>query len=182
MGIYRHIGMPSKKDEKIPLSVVKKFPYKTLNRFITKAKKYLKTDQVWIDICKEYGEEPDIIDLIPVMFGDLEVSAKTDHGIIILNYKLLTDGDFFKDYSYLIHEGTHVFQQCFGEKPTRSSDDGEYLHNPAEQEGFANQVEYIDETFGKQEAENYVDDLLEHHEIDDKKEKRELEDILLSKV
>jgi hypothetical protein len=172
----------SDKKEKIPLSTVRKFPYTMLNRLITKAKKYLKTDKVWQDICKEYDEEPDIIDLIPVMFGTLDVSAKTDHGVIILNYKLLTDGDFFKDYSYLIHEGTHFLQQCYGEKATRSADDGDYLHNPAEQEGFQNQVEYIDDHFGKDEAEKYVEDLLEHHEIENKKEKKELESVLMEKV
>ena len=116
------------------------------------------------------------------MFGNLDVSAKTEKGVIILSYKLLTDGDFFKDYSYLVHEGRHFLDQCFGEKATQSSDDGEYLHNPYEQEAFSDQIKYIDEQFGENEAEKYVDNLLEHHEVDDKKEKKELEEVLLSKV
>ena len=172
----------SDKKEKIPLSTVKKFPYRTLNRLITKGKTYLKADKIWQDICKEYGEEAEIIDLIPIMFGDLDVSAKTDHGVIILNYRLLTDGDFFKDYSYLIHECTHFLQQCYSKKATRSADDGDYLHNPAEQEGFQNQIEYIADHQGEDEAEEYVDDLLEHHDVDNKKEKSELEEILMEKV
>jgi hypothetical protein len=169
-------------EEKIPLKVVKKMPYKSLNRMIGKAKKYIKSNEVWQKICKEYDEDADIIDYIPMMFGDLDVSAKCDHGIVILNYKLLCDGDFVKDFSYLIHECTHWFQQCYSNKATRSSDDGNYLKNPYEQEGFANQVEYINDQFGKQEAVQYVDDLLEHHDVEDKKEKKELKETLMSKV
>jgi hypothetical protein len=169
-------------NEKIPLKIVKKLPYKFLNRMINNARKYLKNNESWKSLCKEYEEDPDIIDYIPIMFGNLDVSAKTDHGIVILNYKLLCDGDFFKDYSYLIHECTHWFQQCYGTKATRSSDDGNYLDNPYEQEGFQNQVEYIAEQFGDGEAEKYVDDLLEHHDIKDKTEVEKKKETLMAKV
>ena len=138
--------------EKIPIEVVKKFPLKTLMRLIERAKNYINKNKVWLEICEKYDENPDVIYLIPTMFGDLDVSAKTDHGIVILNYKLLCDGDFFKDFSYLIHEYSHWFQQCYGDKPTKSSDDGEYLKNPFEQEGFQNQIEYISDQFGENEC------------------------------
>ena len=157
------------KSEKIPLSIVKKMPYKTLMRLINKAKKYLKSDGVMQQIFNDYNLDIEEIDYIPTFFKKLDVSAKTDHGVVYLNYKLLTDGDFFKDYSYLIHEYTHWCQQTTGDKPTKSSDDGEYLDNKYEIEGFTNQVEYIAGEFGDDEAEDYVDDLLEHHEIDGEK-------------
>ena len=32
-------------------------------------------------MCKEYDVDTDIIDMIPVRFGDLDVSARTDHGL-----------------------------------------------------------------------------------------------------
>ena len=169
-------------NKKIPLNMVRKMPYKTLNRMIKKAKNYLKTDEVWRKVCKDYDEDIDIIDLIPTMFGNIDVSAKTDHGVVTLNYKLLTDGDFFKDYSYLIHEYTHWFQQCYGDKPTQSADDGSYLDNKFEQEGFQNQVEYIAKQFGENEAETYVDDLLEHHDVDSKKEFNDKKETLMAKV
>ena len=169
-------------DEKIPLSEVKRLPYSTLNRMINKGRAYLKKNDVWRSVCEEYGVSPNIIDLIPIKFGDLDVSAKTDHGIITLNYKLLCDGDFFKDFSYLVHEGTHFLQQCFNNKATQSSDDGSYLDNPYEQEAFSEQVEYIADQFGKDEAEDYVDDLLDHHDITSKKEVEEKKDILMSKI
>lgn len=172
----------SDKKEKIPLSIVKKMPYSALNRMIKKMREFLKKDGVVQEMFKEYGVDIEEIDLIPMRFGKLDVSAKTDHGVIIFNYKLLTDGDFFKDFSYGVHEMTHWLQQTTGDKPTQSSDDGSYLDNPFEQEGFQNQVEYISNMFGEDEAEEYVDDLLEHHEIDDEEEAEEKKETLLSKV
>lgn len=172
----------SEKKEKISLKEVKKISPSVLLRMINKAKKYLKKDKTWIDVCKEYGETPDVIDYIPVMFGDLDVSAKTNKGIIILNYKLLCDGDFIKDFAYLIHEGTHFLQQTCNDKPTKSSDDGDYLKNEFEQEAFQEQVEYISNHEGENKAEKYVDDLLEYHDVDNKKEKKEIEEVLTEKI
>lgn len=176
------MSMGSKDEEKIPLSQVKKLPYKSLNRMIKKMREYLKQDHVVRQMFKDYGVDISEIDFIPMMFGNLDVSAKTDHGIIIFNYKLLTDGDFFKDFSYGVHEMTHWLQQTTGSKATKSSNDGSYLDNPYEQEGFQNQVEYIAKQFGEDEAEQYVDDLLEHHEVESKKEVEEKKEVLMSKV
>ena len=170
------------KKEKIPLSAVKKLPYQSLNRMIKKMREYLKHDGVVQEMFDKYGVDIEEIDLIPMRFGNLDVSAKTDHGVIIFNYKLLTDGDFFKDFSYGVHEMTHWLQQTTGDKPTQSADDGNYLDNPFEQEGFQNQVEYIANQFGDGEAENYVDDLLEHHEVEDDKEYDDKKETLMAKV
>lgn len=172
----------SSKEEKIPLSQVKKLPYKSLNRMIKKMREYLKKNEVVQAMFKEYGVEIEEIDYIPMMFGNLDVSAKTNHGIIIYNYRLLTDGDFFKDFSYGVHECLHYLQQTTGNKATQSSDDGNYLDNKYEQEAFTKQVAYIADQFGEPEAEKYVDELLEHHEIDDKNDKDKLEAILLKEV
>lgn len=169
-------------DKKFTLKQIKSMSPGSLLKLIQKAKNFLKKDKVWKKLCKEYNEEVDIIDYIPTMFGDLDVSAKTNHGIIIINYKLLLDGSFFKDYSYLIHEYTHWFQQCYGDKPTQGSNKGSYLDNPYEQEGFQYQIEYLANHFGEDEAENYVEGLLEHHDIKDKKKKDELESVLLEKI
>lgn len=174
--------MSLKNEEKIPLSQVKKLPYKSLNRMLKKMREYLKSNKIVQNMFKEYDVDISEIDYIPMMFGHLDVSAKTDHGVIIYNYKLLTDGDFFKDFSYGVHEMTHWLQQTTGSKATKSSDDGSYLDNPYEQEGFQNQVEYIAHQFGEGEAENYVDDLLEHHEVDTKKEFEEKKETLMSKI
>lgn len=173
--------MTNKETPKISLKTLKKIPHEILLKMITKAKDHLKGDEVMKRICEEYDQDVEMIDLIPTMFADLDVSAKTDHGIVYLNYKLLEDGDFFKDYSYLIHEYSHFFQQCFMDKPTQSADDGSYLDNKFEQEGFQNQIEYIANEFGDNEAHNYVDNLLEHHEVDGE-EKEEKKEILMDRV
>lgn len=167
--------------QKVSLKSIKSMQPSILLKMINKAKKYIKKTEQWENLCKKYNEDIDIIDLIPTKFGKLDVSASTNHGVVTLNYSLLCDGDFFKDYSYLIHEYTHYFQQTAGKKATTNSDDGDYLHNKYEQEGFQNQVEYIADQFGEGEAENYVDDLLDHHDKNGK-EKKKLETVLLDKV
>lgn len=173
--------MGDQEKEKIPLSQVKKLPFKSLNRMIKKMREYLKGNEVVQKMFDDYGVDISEIDLIPMCFGNLDVSAKTDHGIIIFNFKLLTDGDWFEDFSYGVHEMTHWLQQTTGSKATKSSDEGSYLDNPYEQEGFQNQVEYIAEQFGDDKAEQYVDDLLEHHEIKGK-EVEEKKENLMAKV
>ena len=181
ISLVYHFNMSAKK-EKIPLAVVKKLPYKTLNRMIDKLREYLKKDGVVQEMFKEYGVDIEEIDYVPMMFGDIEVSAKTDHGIIIFNYKLLTDGDFFKDFSYGTHELTHFCQQTSGNKPTTSTDDEDYLNSPFEQEAFQNQIEYIAKSFGEEEAEEYVDNLLRHHEVKPKEKREEKKEQLMSKI
>jgi hypothetical protein len=161
---------------------VKKLPLEFLLQMINVAKKYLKTNEATMRMFKEKGVDIELIDLIPINFGDLDVSARTNKGIITLNYKLLCDGDFYKDFSYLIHESEHWLQQCFGDRPTKGSDTGSYLDNPYEQEAFQHQVEFMADEYGENEAEKYVDHLLDHHEIDNKKEKQDKKDELMKLV
>lgn len=172
----------SEDPKKFTLEEVKKIPPKLLLRMINKMKSYIKKDEVLIKIFHEYGVDINEVDYVPMKFGDIDVSAKTDHGIIIFNYKLLEDGDFFKDYSYAIHELSHYLQQSTGTKGTKSSDDGNYLNNPSEVEGFQNQLEYIANEFGEDEADDYVDHLLDHHEVTDNAEKTDKKEELLAKV
>ena len=168
--------------DKLSLKEIKALPPIFFLKLINKMKKKLKMDPLVEEIFKEYDLSIDEMEFIPMAFGDLDVSAKCDHGVIYFNYSLLCDGDFEEDYSYAIHEMTHFCQQTTGSKATKSSDDGSYLDNPHEQEGFTNQVEYIATHHGEEEAEEYVDNLLDHHEIDNKKEIKEKKEILLSKV
>lgn len=176
--------MPEKEDEedKIPLEEIKKLPPKVFMRIIRQIKDHIRGDETLNRIFDDYGVDIAELDYIPMYFDDIEVSAKTNHGVISFNYKLLCGGDISKVFSYAIHETTHWLQQTANEGPTKGADDGIYLENPYEQEGFANQIEFIANHEGKDEAEEYVDDLLEHHEIKGKKKKDELEAILLEKV
>lgn len=75
---------------------------------------------------------------------------------------------------YVVHEVTHWFQQTTGNKPTPGSTSDSYLDNPVEQEGFRNQTKYIADTKGEEEAEKYIEKVLDHHSNDAKdKDKRE---------
>lgn len=167
---------------KYTIQEIKQKSPKSFLNLINRAKKFLKKDEVMKKVFKDFDVDISFIDLIPMRFGDLDVSATTSHGIITLNYKLLADGDFFKDYGYLIHEISHYLQQCFRKTPTQGAEEGEYLDNPDEQEGFQNQIEYISKEFGDEEAEEYVEGLLDHHDIDSRKERKEKKDVLMSKV
>jgi len=167
---------------KLSLHEIKQIPPHIFLRLIDKLKKKVKNDPVMIQVFKEYDIDIDEIDYIPTYFKDLDVSAQTNHAIVYLNWKLLQDGFDSMDCSYLIHEYSHWLQQTTGDKPTQSSDDGDYLDNPYEQDAFTNQVEYIAEQCGKDEAEDYVDHLLDYHEVDNEDKKEELEDILMEKI
>lgn len=169
-------------DKKLDIEDVKQFSYPFLQRLLKKLREYLKEDEIVQRMFKEYGADINEIDYIPMKFDDIDVSAKTDHGVIIYNYELLTDGDFFKDFSYGVHEITHYLQQTCGTKPTKSSDDGNYLDNPFEEEGFKNQIEYISKEFGENEAEKYVEHLLDHHEVEDEDEREDKKEELMAQV
>ena len=172
----------AKKKEKLSLKEVKQLSPNHILRLINKMKKQLQSDETMISLCKEYGETVDIIDYIPVRFGNLDVSGSTNHGIITLNNKLLCNSDVTEIKGYLLHECSHFFQRCFGEKPTQSSNDGEYLENPFERDAFSRQVEFIADNKSEEKAEEYVDDLLEYHEVEDGKKKEKIENILLSRI
>lgn len=127
-------------------------------------------------IFKDYGADLEEIDLIPICFAELDVSARTEKGIIYLNIHLLDDGNVLDDVHYLVHEITHYLQQCCSDGPTKGSTDDNYLYNNEEVEGFQNQVEYIADTHTPETAEKYVDQVLDHHglkakEREDRKQK-----------
>ena len=168
--------------KKLPIENVKKIHPKDLLALINKMKRNLKRHPIVIDMFKEYKIPIEELDLIPMKFGDLDVSARTDHGIITFSFKLLCDGNFFKDYMYAVHEITHFLQQTTGDKPTQGAEDGDYLENPYEQEGFQRQIEYVDNMFGEHEADNYVEHLLDHHKVNDSAEREEKKDTLMEKV
>jgi len=168
--------------DKILVEDIKKIPTPMLLLGLKHMVRELKRDPIIIDLFKEYNLDINEIDFIPMTFTDLDVSARCDHGIIYFNYKLLENGSFEPCYAYATHEITHWAQQTANDKPTQSSDDGNYLDNEYEQEGFQNQISYISEHFGEDKAEDYVDHLLDHHDVKDKSKKDELESILLEKV
>lgn len=166
--------MPSK----LTPEEVKNIPKKKLLKIIDDLKDKIRDNETVTDMFDKYDIDIDELDLMPVAFADLEVSATTDHGIIFFNYRLLEDG-LDQDDHYLVHEMTHYCQQTTGTKPTQGANDGDYLENKFEQEGFQNQTEYLSETRGDGAAEEYVEKVLDHHEVENPKErKKKRRDIL----
>jgi hypothetical protein len=166
----------------LTLDEVKSIPKKKLLKLISEAKELLKKDSTMKRVFSDYGVDISFIDYIPTCFSDLEVSGKTKQAVVELSYELLRDNDFKKDIQYLCHEYTHYLQQCFNQKATKSSNDGNYLNNPYEVEGFQNQIEYVKKHFGKYEAKEYVDNLLDHHEVKETKERKDISDNLMSNI
>jgi hypothetical protein len=157
---------------------VKKIPKKQLLDKINELKAKIKEHPVVIKMFKEYNVDIDDIDLIPICFADLDVSARTDHGSIFLNYKLLEDGINDDDH-YITHEITHWLQQTTNDGPTQGSAEGDYLENPYEIDAFQNQTEYIADEYGEDQAESYIEKVLDHHEVDDEDEREKRKKRLL---
>ena len=160
------------------LKMANKRSHKENLKTIDRVKDKVKKSKVYADLCEEYGVELEYIDLIPMAFNDLEVSARTDKGCIYFNEEMLDDGNFEKDDHYLIHEMVHHFQQCFGNGPTKGSTPDNYLDNECEQEGFQAQTEYLSETRDDGAAEKYVQKVMDHHDIPKKERKERRKDLL----
>lgn len=106
------------------------------------------------------------LDEIPLKFKKMDVSAKAKDGVIYLNERLAEDGDFVEDAHYILHELTHILQQISG-KVDDYGDTGDldYLDLPAEIEAFREQISFIRDYKGQKDAEKYLDDLLDFHEL-----------------
>lgn len=149
-----------------------------LRPLIERVRERIKNHEIVQGMFDEYKVDLSEIDLIPMAFADLDVSARTDHGVIYFGTKLLKDGDFDGDDHYLVHELTHFLQQTTGTKPTQGSEDGKYLDNPDEIEGFQNQTQYLSETRDEEEAEKYVEKVLDHHDMNGQKREVRKEELM----
>jgi hypothetical protein len=156
----------------------KGLPHKKLIPILDALKKRVFDSDVVKDMLDEYGIDRSEINLWPICVAKIPVSARTDHGVIYINVDLLIDEngnvreDVEKSDHYLPHEMTHTCQQTTGNKATPGSTEDNYLDAPTEQEGFRNQTKYISDTQGDEEAEDYVEQVLDHHtknNVDDKK-------------
>lgn len=141
---------------------------------LAKVNRELKKNHIAKSICKEYGFDIDIIDGIPFEFvDDLEASAKTVDSAIQLNSNLI-DEEFETIMRYAIHELVHALQHM-KLKGLESLEEMEYLDRGDELEAFQYQVKYESEERGLDVAEEYVENLIEYHEVplDERDEKKE---------
>lgn len=141
---------------------------------INKMRQVAKKDPGVIEKFKEYRIPLKHIDHVSIQYADLGVSAKTKGGKIYLNNRLLaSDNPFDESIHYVVHELAHVLQQLTGQHNKGSAND-RYIDKPTEEEAFMLQIDYKRREEGPEEAEEYVDGLLEHHNLKgkDKEEKK----------
>lgn len=162
----------------ISIEKIKKLPHSELLKLIEAVKADALKSDALKDKFDEYGVDLEEFKYVPICFIDLEVSARTDHGIIYLNNKLLESGNVSDISHYVVHEVTHFLQQTTGDGPTQGSTDDNYLDNKYEIEGFRTQTEFLADTQGEEVAEEYVDDVLDHHEVPKNERKERMESLL----
>lgn len=144
---------------------------------LAEIKQEMKENDIVAEICQEHGFSLDIIDGIPLEFvDDLEASAKTVDSRIQLNSELLNE-DFEIIMRYAIHELVHSLQHMKSEGIDPYATD-EYLDREDELEAFQFQIAYDAEERGEEEAIDYVEDLIEYHEIPDEEQENKKEELL----
>jgi len=149
-------------------------------KLIREMREAVKKDPKVIEKFKEYGVPLEDIDKVHIEFCELEVSAKTKDEKIYLNEKMLEDDSKVQDPThYVVHEMMHYLQQSTGKTLDKSEKkETDYLDLPTEQEAFEVQVEFKEREEGPAEAEKYVEQLLDHHEIDGKEREDKEEELL----
>lgn len=143
-------------------------------RLLADIRTTMMNDEVAKEICREEGVDEWLLVSVPILFEDLEVAAKTTDGSISLSTKLLDKPPEIR-MRYVIHELVHAIQHIKDFGKPKSDEAHNYLDEPDEVAAFQKQIKYHSKELGKEDAEEYVDDLLDHHNVpgEDKKDKRE---------
>lgn len=145
---------------------------------LSSLRKELKKDPTAIKIVKEYNQDMDILDGVPIdISNEIDVSAKTVNSRILLNKKLLKE-PFEIIMRYLVHELVHVFQHFELEGKDDPYEGYDYLDRPDEIEAFQFQIEFDKNKRGEEDAVEYVEDLLEYHDIPDSDKEDKKEELL----
>lgn len=146
---------------------------------VEKMRYIAKNDPIIMEKFKEYGVPISDIDNIHIEFCDLDVSAKTKNMQIYINKKMLDNSKVKDPTHYLIHELVHYLQQKTG-KNSSSKDQvaNDYLDKPSEEEAFHAQLDYKKREESPEEAIEYVEDLLDYHDIDGKEKEKKKEELL----
>lgn len=148
------------------------------DKLIFEMKQQVKKDPVIIKKFKEYDVPLDKIDDVFVVFAPLDVSAKTKDTKIYLNERMLDEDSDVRDPThYLVHELIHYLQQSTGHHDC-NRENKDYLDLETEEEAFKAQVDFKKREESEEEAEDYVEKLLDHHEVDGKKRDEKKDELL----
>ena len=148
--------------------VINKISKRDEKAMIEKMRAAVKKDPAVIEKFKEYGVPLDKIDKVDISFKEMDVSAKTKDTKIYLNKKMFDDGD--DPTHYVAHELVHFLQQSTGNTEGHDATD-DYMQKETELEAFNTQYDFKERFESKQEADEYVDDLLDYHDKDGKERK-----------
>jgi len=152
----------------------------TISRILAKIIDFLKGSQAVRGMFSHYRVPLERIHGGDIRFTELPVSAKTKDEIIYINNKFLEDADFSEEMHYIVHEMCHWLQQHCDDPYDRFPEEGtDYLDMPSEWEAFMYQAHFMREFYGDSRAEEYVDDLLDFHEIEGEERKKKREALLL---
>ena len=147
---------------------IQKISSRDEDALIKEMRESVKKDPAVIERFKEYDIPLNIIDKVHISFKEMDVSAKTKNKKIYLNKKMLDKGD--DPTHYVAHEIVHVLQQITGNTHGHDADD--YLNKSTEMESFQTQYDFKAQNESKQEADKYVEDLLDYHDKDGKERKK----------
>jgi hypothetical protein len=148
-----------------------------MRKRIKELKEGIKKEEEFLEKCKEYGVGPDFIDDVPISFDDeLDVSAKTVNGEVFLNGALFDANDWVDQMRYIQHEGTHILQQATG-KVNEKTNKEDYLDDPNEIEAFQAQIAYMADHESPEELQKYLEQLLDHHNIQGKERKEKIKEL-----
>ena len=136
----------------------------TASRVLEEIREIAKSDENIIAKFKEYGLPLSDIDKVDISFVELDTSARTKDRKIMLNELMLEPGYGIDPAEYLVHELVHYLQQSTGYDLASEAND-DYLDKESELEAFDVQIDYKRESEGDDAAEEYVEDLVEHHEL-----------------
>lgn len=135
----------------------------------------IKSDPEIREKFNKYNVSLSMLDDVPVEFADIDVSAKTKDEKIYINKKLVERGQ--DPTHYLVHELVHFLQQ-HTDNSDPNKKNKEYLDRETEMEAFQSQVDYKKREESPAKAEDYVDGLLDYHNIDGKERKDKKEELM----
>jgi hypothetical protein len=142
-------------------------------------KEALKSNKIAKKILKKFSLESDIIDGMVLKFDEeLDVTAKTINGEVALNENLFQKS-FETIMRYVIHEFVHVCQHIKNQKgkTKKSKTDDTYLDNPEELEAFKWQTLYTKDAEGMDSVEEYLEELMDYHDVPEKKQEDKIEEL-----
>ena len=143
----------------------KEYSLDELTVHLSNIRTFILTNKIALEICDEFGYNESILMGVPIVFSsDLDVSAKTIDGQMILNSDLIEEG-YEILLRYVIHELVHVFQHIENKSKKDLYPDHEYLDRPDELEAFKYQIEFDESMRGEKDVIEYVEGLLEHHDV-----------------